>query len=825
MPWKHVYDPTKGLITSRPATGIPAEASPYLHGVYLKDGEVKSDYGMTNFPEPGLLKTNALLGTLMSLDQFYLLNGVSYLLAFTTKHVYYLNETSGTWDVVTMGILIDDCEAAWTAGSNVTSTADTSVKLRGSKSAKHVLNAEENVLNGTMEAWAGGASAAPDSWVLTGAGASVAREATIIKTGTYSVNVTRSGATTLLYQTISTTRGIAYWRGKTVTVGCWVYADAPTRGRIKIDDGVTQTTSSYHSGTPGWEYLTHTIVVSLSALALNVSLYVSNTDGSVYFDVASVIEGHTGTGIVSSFGFGAKDLSAATNTHLSFWIYSTVSQASDIFRLRLSEQASGGTGATYADYTIPALVAGAWQHISLPIATPVAASAGTFPTDLNATVSVALVANAATGVGTVYIDDIRTTKEFTGDEDNRFSVTTQNDTFIVTNGVDAPTKITSGPTHAALTLTLPSGAITTSEVVLAFKDHVLYMNNTENGADCPQRVSWTNIGTIDDHLLGTAGFQDLIDDSSWIIGASVLSDNEIAIYKEWSIVQCTWVGGHTPFRFRTLLPVTGIVGKDAMADGDSKSLVMSRTNLYFYDGTEKIEPIDDNMKKTFFNDLNETYSNRTFIIDNREDDEYQIWIPTNDTTPTDGWCYNLLDKTWYIRSKAISGFGFYKQQSSLTIGDLVGTIGEQHWTFGSQLVKADSPIIVVGDTAGKVYKLNKLTLNNAGVAITNDFETPDFSLPDQPEYLNKYMRVSQMAFEAYGQSVTIHWSDDEGATWNVTQGNGENTVTLDSTSKDYQQYFEASVKKIRFRFRNTSLSSGYNLRYFGFFYEVKTGRR
>ena len=674
MPWKHVYNPTRGLITKDPATGIPAEASSYLVGVYLSAGEVHSDYGTTNYPEPGLLKTNALLGTVMSLDQYFLLNGTSYLLCFTTRQVYYLNETTDTWDCITRGTLLEDCEDAWVASANVTSTADASIKLRGSYSSK---------------------------------------------------NVIATGFTT----------GIVAYENITV------------------------------------------------------------------------------------------DISDAINTHLSFWVYSTVAKAAGVFRMRLSEQAAGATGATYADYSIPALTAGVWQHVSLPIATPVAASAGTFPTDLNAVASVALVAQSDPGVVTIYIDDVRTTKELTGDEDNRFSCTIQNDTLIVTNGLDAPFKITSGPVCAALTLTLPSGAITTSEVVIAFKDHVLYMNNTENGSDIPQRVSWTNIGTVDNHLLGTAGFQDLIDNSDWIVGASILSDNELVIYKEWSVVQCTWVGGHTPFRFRTLLPVTGIVGKDAVADGDSKNIAMSRTNIYYYNGTDNIEMIDEDIKKTFFNDLDETYSNRTFIIDNREDDEYQIWIPTRASTPTAGWCYNIIDKSWYIRSKEISGFGFYKQQSSLMIGDLVGTIGEQNWTFGSQLVRANSPIILVGDTAGKVYQMSKLTLNNAGVAIANEFQTPDFALPDQPEYLNKYMRVSQLAIEAYGQAVECFWSEDEGTTWNATQGAGENTITLATTVTDYQQYFEATVKKIRFKFRNLVASSGFHLRYFGFFFEVRTGRR
>ena len=46
---------------------------------------------------------------------------------------------------------------------------------------------------GNMEDWAAGDAVAPTGWTLTGASAAVAKEATIIKQGTFSAKVTRSG--------------------------------------------------------------------------------------------------------------------------------------------------------------------------------------------------------------------------------------------------------------------------------------------------------------------------------------------------------------------------------------------------------------------------------------------------------------------------------------------------------------------------------------------------------------------------------------------------------------------------------------------------------
>lgn len=679
MPWTHIKDVSSGMITNDKPSKIDKSASPYMKGCYIRDGEVSSDFGMVNYPAPGAKKTNALLGTVMKIDTFRLFSGVTYELAFTTRHLYQYNTATSTWDVVTMGTLLDNCETAFTASANVTATRDTSVKLRGTYSSKNVI-------------------------------------------------------------TSAFTTGIVSYR---------------------------------NNG-------------------------------------------------------GAIDISAAANTHLSFWVYCDTTKASDVFRLRISEQNAGGTGATYADYTIPAVTANTWLHVSVPIATPVASNGGTYPADLNAVLSVAIVAQSDPGAVTFYLDDVRTTKEFTGDEDNRFSFTTQRDVGIITNGVDVPSQVTdsSGVLHATLTLSLPTGAITTSEIVLAFKDHVLYMNNTENGADVPQRVSWTDIGTVSGLITGTSGFQDLTDDDSWVIGAAVLSENEVAIYKERSIVQCVWVGGHTPFRFKTIVLDQGAINKDCIVNIGGYHVVADISTIYVYKGDADVQSIDDNNKHYLYNRIDGTYEDRSFLFFVKEDDEIQFWIPVFQTTPDEGWCFYYGKPTsWYVKDRNISGFGFYQTQSALTIGDLTMTIGEMNFTIGSTLQKSFSPITLVGDVNGRIYKLDKSSLNNNDVAITSEYQTPDFVLPDTPDNFNHFMRVDQLIHETAGQNVKTEYSIDSGLSWNPTQGNGGNTQSLLSVYSDYQQDFEVTTKKIRFRFINTVVSKGFKLRSYSFHWAIRSNRR
>lgn len=132
-----------------------------------------------------------------------------------------------------------------------------------------------------MEDFVNGASAAPTQHTLSGASATVARESTIIKTGTYSAKVTRVGADTTLYHDHA---DFADYQGRKVTFGCWVYATVASRARIAISDGVGSTNSSYHTGTTGWEFLTVTHNMSVSATRMRVEMHVNTGNTSAYFD-------------------------------------------------------------------------------------------------------------------------------------------------------------------------------------------------------------------------------------------------------------------------------------------------------------------------------------------------------------------------------------------------------------------------------------------------------------------------------------------------------------------------------------------------------------
>lgn len=148
-----------------------------------------------------------------------------------------------------------------------------------------------------MEDWDGGASVAPTEHTLTGAGASVAQESTIVKSGTYSAAVTRAGADTTLYHDFG---DYTDYKGNKMTFGCWVYATVASRARIAISDGVGSTNSSYHTGSSSWEYLTVTHDVDTSATRIRVEMHVNTGNTTAYFDGGALCEGDSAETVISS---------------------------------------------------------------------------------------------------------------------------------------------------------------------------------------------------------------------------------------------------------------------------------------------------------------------------------------------------------------------------------------------------------------------------------------------------------------------------------------------------------------------------------------------
>ncbi len=147
----------------------------------------------------------------------------------------------------------------------------------------------------------------PTKWTLVGAGATLSRSNVQAKVGTYSALLTRSGADCYSYQTSAS---YTYYKGRTVTFGCWIYATVASRACLFINDGVAGAQSSYHSGVAGWEWIILTYTMSAVATELTVSCRVITGDTSAYFDGAVLVEGRVAPPFSTKVELLTTDISA-----------------------------------------------------------------------------------------------------------------------------------------------------------------------------------------------------------------------------------------------------------------------------------------------------------------------------------------------------------------------------------------------------------------------------------------------------------------------------------------------------------------------------------
>lgn len=153
------------------------------------------------------------------------------------------------------------------------------------------------IFNGSFELWSSGTSVAPDLWSLTGAGATISRDATNTKDGLYACSIAVAlNTATVLEQNqipISATQNQRL-RGAYVSASAWVKASVGARVTIQILDGVGTTDSVPHTGSGNFELLT--VVRQLDTLATKLQMDLSCASGAVttvVIDSCTMVEGET----------------------------------------------------------------------------------------------------------------------------------------------------------------------------------------------------------------------------------------------------------------------------------------------------------------------------------------------------------------------------------------------------------------------------------------------------------------------------------------------------------------------------------------------------
>lgn len=200
------------------------------------------------------------------------------------------------------------------------------------------------------------------------------------------------------------------------------------------------------------------------------------------------------------------------------------------------------------------------------------------------------------------------------------------------------------------------------EKMTSYKNFLVALNMTEDGVEYKQRVRWSDVAGpnlapsnwdagLVDHADSLAGFNDLSDATGSILTGLTLNDTYY-IYTDREIFAMQFVGGTSIFSFRKINGDINCYNKNSVIQYKNSHIIISRDNVYQFNGTQAISIIDGKIRDKLFKDINEDFRSQVKLINHPPYNEVWILYPNNSSQ--EGECnsaavFNSVDGTWIFR--------------------------------------------------------------------------------------------------------------------------------------------------------------------------------
>lgn len=541
--------------------------------------------------------------------------------------------------------------------------------------------------------------------------------------------------------------------------------------------------------------------------------------GSQSMKIVLVAERSDGDFLASTDTVTTADISA--HTGLGFWIKSSITLAANALEIVYSEDniatgpISGVEGTDYVVGLTPALTADTWTFVSVPKTL----------TNMDVLVNVSLYANATLASGaTFYLDDVSAFTLNTGTDSDYPSTTSMlksdetEKRWIWTNGNNG-IQTWDGTSIEMVDLGISTPTGFQAELVSEFKKHLMTAITTEAGTTYRQRIRWSDTGDFTNFGSGNASFLDL-GGSDFISAIQVFRNDYLAVVKEDSIWLVRPTGDTDVFDPDQRIRGIGSPAGRTVAEIGTDLIFLANDDVYLFDGVD-VRPAGAKdgrdtspIRNALFSQMNQPQIARSFGIKVEEFKEYWLFVPGPGSTYCNrAWVFDYDLGTWtkFTFNDNMQSAGTHTTETSLTIGDLEGNIGNLNFRFGDRTLGASAPNILLGGQDGNVYKYSDATSNEDGVAVDAYFDTKDFEFGN----LASQSRVTGIDVYKSGDTMKVWYSIDKGQSW-VLMG----TLTAGSNF-DLQQlkYRVPSSAQIRFRFQNNMVSERFDFRDAGIYWQ------
>lgn len=208
---------------------------------------------------------------------------------------------------------------------------------------------------------------------------------------------------------------------------------------------------------------------------------------------------------------------------------------------------------------------------------------------------------------------------------------------VINNGIDDP-QMWSPPTPTTRLTALSAWPANTKCLVLRpFKNFLVAGDIVKSSTRYPQMVMWSHpadAGSVPASWDVTdptkdAGEYSLAETGGAVVDFVTLRDLNI-VYKEDAIYKMQYIGGLYIFKFSELTKTLGVLSRRCAVEFQTgHHLVLGRGDIVRHDGQQVVSVLDGRMKKFFYENLDPTYYERSFVFANQGTSEVWCCFPAS----------------------------------------------------------------------------------------------------------------------------------------------------------------------------------------------------
>jgi len=379
-------------------------------------------------------------------------------------------------------------------------------------------------------------------------------------------------------------------------------------------------------------------------------------------------------------------------------------------------------------------------------------------------------------------------------------------------------------------VTLNSALGFTCQKLIVYSSMMIYLNLVQSGDNLPTDMINSDVGSPLDVAGGLSEQFRVHAGADAVIDAELLADN-LVIYSQRGVHLCQFVGDPLIFAFRRAVAGVGPVAYAVVANFGDYHEFLGADSMYKFDGSTLVPSATQvwRAKLPFRSVANGPLS---FCFFDEGANELLWAIPYNDDPDSSQPNYAYVEhyseqmpqnvpQPWSVRQFPFTAVGEITSSATQLWSTLSGTWEDQSWRWNDPTLFAEAPLLLAGDSAGKLYTLGAQTFNGS---VINSFVT--FDRRATLDGINRglisriYPFVVSPDGGTFNLSVTLYCADHAQGPYTIAQ-----TDSFDISLPE-GRHFTTPYRRGRFfgvSFGSSTLNATWSLA--GWDREVKVGGR